>query len=92
MTLKELQAIAEGKAELPVERVDVRVPDDPRQGTLIDAPPAAPLMRHLIRVEFRMYGGQRWIYWYWTPEPPKAGEDLGGLDCGYSGRRFPEGA
>lgn len=62
------------------------------QRTLLEAPASAPLMRQLIRVEFRMYGGQRWLYWYWTPESPKPGEDLSGLDCGYSGRRFPEGA
>lgn len=81
MTLGELLAIAEKKAELPADKVNVRVP----QGLLDED---SPLIRRLIRVEFRMYGKQRWIYWYWTPEAPGPGEDLGALDCGYSGRRL----
>lgn len=81
MTIKELKAVAEGKSALPLERVNVRVDAD-----------AAPLMRVLRLVEFRKHGTQRWLYWYWTPEQPGAGEDLNGIDCGYSGRHLSEAA
>ena len=76
--------MARGETPLPAEKVDVRV----RLG-LVDLEDA-PLVRRLVRVEFRMHGKQQWIYWYWAPEAPKAGEDLDALDCGYSGRRIAD--
>ncbi len=82
MTIEDLMSMASGEVPLPEERVNVRVPMG-----LIDVE-YPPLMRRLIRVEFRMYGKQRWVYWYWSPEAPGPGEDMNGIDPGYSGRRI----
>ena len=84
MTIHELKAIADALAPLPTERVNVRV-DGAAAPFFVPAP---ALMRILRRVEFRMHGPLRWLYWYWITEQPTSDEDLNGMDCGWSGRRL----